>query len=411
MLKGFKVLDLTDETGYLCGKILAELGADVVKIEKPDGDAGRKRGPFYRDTSGSESSLFWTAYNMGKRGITLNVESEAGIEILTQLIKKVDFLIESYPPDYLEQKGLNYTIMNQCNQRIIVISITPFGKKGPYKDYRASDLVVTGMSGFQYLCGDPDRPPVRISFPQAYLHASTSAAAAAMIAHFHREATGKGQHVDVSAQQCIAWCMLDTQGYWDMNRLKIHREGSFEYRPASNIVTRRIWQCKDGYLIFWIIGGFPGAPTMSALVEWMQEKGMSDERMSTMDWNNFDLAAETQDSINRLENAISSFFLTCTKAEILENMRKRNMYLRPLTSVDEVLNDDQLEYRGFWQEIDDLDWGRSIKYPGPFCKPSLTPLHMGKLAPYVGQHNYDFYIGEFGMSQDEYTRLKKRGVV
>ncbi|HJX35875.1 MAG TPA: CoA transferase, partial [Dehalococcoidales bacterium] len=172
MMSGYRVLDLTNENGYLCGKILGDMGADVIKIEPPRGDSGRKIGPFYRQVPDMEKSLYWYAYNLNKRGITLDIETEDGRQILSRLIKKADFLIESYPTGYLDKLGLTFAKIHELNPRIVMTSITPFGRTGPYKDYKGSDLVVMAMSGLMYITGDPDTAPLRISFPQAFLLAS-----------------------------------------------------------------------------------------------------------------------------------------------------------------------------------------------------------------------------------------------
>ena len=147
-------LDLTDEKGFLCGKILADLGADVIKIERPGGDPSRRIGPFWGDIADPEKSLYWFAYNSNKRGITLNIETADGKEIFKKLVKTSDFVIESFPPGYMETLGLGYSTLSNIKDGIILTSITPFGQTGPYRDYQASDIVVMGMAGMLYLTGD-----------------------------------------------------------------------------------------------------------------------------------------------------------------------------------------------------------------------------------------------------------------
>jgi crotonobetainyl-CoA:carnitine CoA-transferase CaiB-like acyl-CoA transferase len=202
MLSAYRVLDLTNQNGYLCGKMLGDMGADVIKIESPRGDSGRKTGPFYQQIPDQEKSLYWFAYNLNKRGITLDIETTDGRQILSRLIKKADFIIESFDPGYMDSLGLSWEKIHEINPRIVMTSITPFGQTGPYKDFKGSDLVVMAMSGLMYITGNPDSAPLRISFPQAFLLASAHAAASSMIAHYYRETSGEGQHVDVSAQEC-----------------------------------------------------------------------------------------------------------------------------------------------------------------------------------------------------------------
>ena len=155
ILGSYRVLDLTDAKGFLCGKILADLGADVIKIEKPGGDSSRSLGPFYHEIQDPEKNLYWFAYNLNKRGITLNIESEKGRQIFIRLAQKADFIIEAFSPGYLDNLGLGYSKLSQINPRIILTSITPYGQTGPYKNYEASDIDVMAMGGLMYITGNP----------------------------------------------------------------------------------------------------------------------------------------------------------------------------------------------------------------------------------------------------------------
>jgi len=152
MLSPYRVLDLTDEKGLLCGKLLGDLGADVIKIERPGGDPARNLGPFYHGEADPEKSLFWFAFNTSKRGITLDIETTDGQEIFKRLVKGSDFVIESFPPGYMDQPGLGYSVLEKVNPRVIMVSITPFGPTGPYKDYKAPDIVAWAMGAQMYTC-------------------------------------------------------------------------------------------------------------------------------------------------------------------------------------------------------------------------------------------------------------------
>ena len=176
MLSNCRALDLTDDSGFLCGKVLADLGADVIKIERPGGDPSRNKGDFWHDIPDAEKNLYWFAYNTNKRGITLNLETADGREIFKKLVKTADFVIESFPPGYLDGLGIGYSSLSQIHPGIIWASITPFGPDGPYRDYKDSDIVVMGMSGTMYQTGERDEAPVHISMPQACLHAASAPA-------------------------------------------------------------------------------------------------------------------------------------------------------------------------------------------------------------------------------------------
>ena len=409
-LEGLRALDLTDEKGLMCGKVLGDLGVDVIKIEKPGGDPIRNRGPFYQDIPDPCKSLFWFSFNSNKRGITLDIETRDGREILKKLIKKSDFLIESFPPGYMENLGLGHEEISQINPGIIMTSITPFGQKGPYKEYKASDLTCNALSGYLFLCGDPDRPPVRISFPQTMLHASIEGAAASLIALYYREKSGLGQHIDVSIQQCFPWCMLDAQGFWDMNKAKAKRNGMFSIRPATNVLIRKIWPCKDGYISFQITGGIVGAGTEPALVKWMEAEGISDEFVNNTDWSKFDYAVEPQESFERLEKVFGNFFLTHTKAEIFEEVKKRRLLIRPVFTVEDICKDPQLKARNFWVNVEHPELNASIKYPETFIKSSGPQVKIRRRAPLIGEHNLEIYK-EIGLSKENLMTLKESGVI
>ena len=204
LLAPYRVLDLTDGRGLLCGKMLADLGADVVQVEPPGGSPARTVGPFYQHNPGAERSLFWWAYCANKRGITLDIAKTDGAALMRRLVAEADFLIESGEPGRMASLGFGHPDLQAINPRLVVVSITAFGQDGPYADYQASDIVGMALGGFMHLTGDGDRPPLRVSMPQFYQHGSAAGAAAAMIAHTHRQLTGEGQHVDVSCQQAVA---------------------------------------------------------------------------------------------------------------------------------------------------------------------------------------------------------------
>ncbi len=198
LLKGLRMLDLADEKGALCGKIFADMGADVIKVEPLKGCSTRTIPPFLEDRPGPDRSLYAIAYHAGKRSITLNLESADGRQLLIDLVKQSDFLVESYPWGYLDGLGLGYEAMDQVNPRVIYTSITPFGDRGPAKDYKAVDIVTWAAGGMMFQMGEEGRPPLQMALPQAGLHAGAEAAVASLIAHYPREIEGRGQHAFVN---------------------------------------------------------------------------------------------------------------------------------------------------------------------------------------------------------------------
>ena len=410
MLNHVRALDLTDDKGFLCGKILADLGADVIKIERPGGDPSRKIGGFWGDIPDPEKSLYWFAYNSNKRGITLNIESAKGRDIFKKLVKTADFVIESFPPGYLDKSGIGYTDLSSINKGIIMASITPFGQEGPYRDYKDSDIVVMGMSGTLYQTGEFDGPPVHISMPQACLHAGADAAVGCMVAYYHREATGEGQHVDISMQQSAAWFQANAMPIWELNKGILHRAGAFRAGMSKDVGQRQVWPCKDGYLFFNVIGGRTGAKSLSALVAWMDSEGVATDYQRNMDWDNFDMFTVTREEMQQVLQPVGEFFLRHTSQELLKGAVSRGVSLGPLSSMRDLLNDECLEERHFWKEIEHPELGASLTYPREFVRSSEIDCSMRFRAPLIGEHN-DEVFSEIGILGKELESLKQTGVI
>lgn len=408
MLAGYRVLDLTDEKGMLCGKMLGDLGADVLKIEGPGGDASRNIGPFYKDTPHPEKSLFWFALNANKRGITLNIENADGRGIFRELVGKADFVIESFTPGYLRTLGLSYQDLSRLNSRVIFVSITPFGQEGPYKEYKASDLSLMAMGGFMYLNGDADRPPVRISFPQSYFLASAEAAVGALMALHGRESCGGGQHVDVSIQQGVALSLLNAPRYWNLNRVVPSRSGNNWFRAGRKGVAifPYIYPCKDGFVSFLILY----ARLLKPLVDWMAEEGMVCSLVNT-DWETFDVENLDQKGFDQIAGDLAQFFSRFTKEELYEGAHKRHILLMPVSDIEDVARNRQLAAREFWEEVEHPELGEPIRYPGAFVKASETPLKIRRRAPLIGEHNEEVYQGELGFPEERLAFLQKAGII
>jgi crotonobetainyl-CoA:carnitine CoA-transferase CaiB-like acyl-CoA transferase len=409
MLEGYRALDLTDEKGFLCGKILAELGVNVIKVEKPGGDPARAIGPFWHDQADPEKSLYWIAYNSSKRGITLDLEKEEGKRIFRELVKTADFVIESFAPGDLDALGFGYSELNGIRKDIILTSITPFGQKGPYSHYQASDLVLMGMAGELFMTGDSDRRPVNISIPQACLHAGSDAAVGSMLAHHHRRKTGEGQHVDISMQQSAAWFLAQTIPHWELDKLILGRVGTFR-TSSRGTLQRQVWPCKDGFVFFFMIGGQQGAKTCRQLVKWMDALGMANEFLLTYEWERFDMAGATQELIDKISKPIAEFFLTRTKKEALDAAISRNISICPLMGMQDLIVDPNLAARGFWTQMELPASKTTIPYPGQFARSSENALTTRSRAPQIGEHNADVY-GELGLSDEKLESLRESGVI
>jgi len=408
MLSPYRVLDLTDEKGFICGKILGDLGADVIKIERPGGDPSRSIGPFYHDEADPEKSLFWFAFNTNKRGITLNIETADGQEIFKRLVKSADFVIESFPLGYMEKLGLGYSALEKINPRGIAVSITPFGQTGPYKDYKAPDIVAWAMGGEMYQRGDADRPPVRISHHfQSYLNAGAEAAAGALMALYSREATGEGQHVVVSIQASVAH--FATIYVWDMLRVSYPR--GERVTLGTQLRLRGIWPCKDGEVYFRLSSGVASPRNNPPLVEWMDSEGMADDYLRKFNWDTFGHRRTAQDVVDQLEERIARFFMTHTKRELFEGGIKYRLMIYPISTVGDILEYSQLAARRYWAQLEHPELGTTITYPGAFVNASQAPPRVLQRAPLIGEHNEEILGKELGLSKEELLILKQARVI
>jgi crotonobetainyl-CoA:carnitine CoA-transferase CaiB-like acyl-CoA transferase len=414
MLTPYRVLDLTDEKGFLCGKILADLGADVIKIEPPGGDPARNQGPYYHNTPVPEKSLFWFSYNVGKRGITLNLKTNEGANLLKRLAKTADFIIESFPPGHMESLGLGYPVLQEINPGLVFTSISSFGQTGPYKDYKAPDIVGMAMGGFIYHTGDMDRPPLRISFPQAYLMASVRGAEASLIALWHRQRSGNGQWVDVSMQECVVSSLIYTIPSFDVIGAVPRRLGQYITSAAVRPIQRIIWPCKDGAVVAFIMtaGMAPGAAKSNrALAEWIESDGMADDFLRGIDWDTYDWTRVAPDFHNRLDAVVGRFFKNHTKAELYEEAAKRGVMLQTVSLLRDIVESPQRAAREFWVNIEHPELGTTIPYPGAFIKASVAPCHIGPRPPLPGEHNGQILGDELGLSTQEMDSLKERGII
>jgi crotonobetainyl-CoA:carnitine CoA-transferase CaiB-like acyl-CoA transferase len=413
-LTPFRVLDLTDEKGFLCGRVLGDFGADVIKIEPPGGDPGRAVGPFYHDIADPEKSLCWLAYNANKRGITLNLEAAEGQDIFEKLVKSADFVVESFRPGHMAGLGLGYEGLRQINPGVIMTSITSFGQSGPWKDYKGSDIALWALSSYMYVTGDEDRPPVCPSFPQAFLHAGLEAASASLIALHHCQLTGEGQWVDVSAQDAMAIVNLQNQQYWNLARFNPKRAGSAQMLSGVRWARQqRLWKCRDGFVIFIISSGHMGAQGNRALTEWMDSEGVAPEFMKKINWETFDPQGQelSDEQYRAMQTAIGEFFQRHTKAELYEGSVQKRIILYPCNTSEDLMHDAQLEARGFWKEVAHAELGRSLTYPRPCVAFSEASCDIRRRAPLIGEHNEEVYVRELGFSKVDLGRWLEKGVI
>ena len=403
MLDGLRVLDLTDEKGFLCGKILAGLGADVIKIENPGGDPGRNIGPFYGRRPHPERSLYWHAYNSNKRSITLNIELEEGVRILKKLVKNTDILLESFPPTHMTRLGLDYEALFEINPKLIFTSVSSFGKTGPYRDLRSSDITFMAMSGLMNITGYTDRAPLRFGLDQSYCLAGTQAAIGTLFALFNRHSTGEGQHVDVSSYECLVLANYWEPVRWEFEKRLVHRLGDRFSRGKGS--TRQVWRCKDGYVTWTMMGGRVEIERLKAIVEEMDREGMAGF-FKTVDLDNVHISQLTDEEIRTWEDLIGAFFLRHTKEELARLSKEKNLTLCIVNELLDVMDSDHLAQRKYWEDVEIPETGIVLKSPGFLFQSTEMNTHVGFRAPRIGEHNKEIYETEMGLPEKEINELK-----
>ena len=406
-----RVLDLTQAYSHLCGRVLADFGADVVLVEPPEGDPVRRRGPFFGGSPHRERSLTFWFYNVNKRGITLNLDTADGRELCTRLAKTADIVLESFPPGHMDALGLGYKDLSVLNPRLIYVSISAFGQSGPYADYQAPDIVGQAMGGLMYMAGDPNRPPLRIAFPQTYLHAASEAAVGALLALHARDATGRGQLVDVSAQQSVIWSLMNATVTWDLNKTNVTRQGSERFGSARGTRMRINWPCKDGYVCFRIQSGPTGGLSMKGLVRWMDEEGMAPDYLNLYDFKSVDLRFMPQEEIDLLSEPMAAFFMRHTKAELFSGALERRIILYPISTMQDITRNPQLQARNFFVPVRHSDLDNEVIYPGaaPVINGVRPPVR--RPPPLLGQHNEDVFCKELNLSRAQLEQMAGVGAI
>lgn len=401
-LTGIRVLDLSGDLGVYCGKLMADVGADVIKVEPPGGDDMRRIGPFVDDAEPLENSIHWRHYNTNKRSITLDIEADAGVGLLQRLAATADVVLESFSPGYLATKGLGYDDLVGINPGLIYASLTPFGQTGPYRDYKSSDLVGFAMGGYMYVTGWPDAPPNKLWGLQAYQTTSNRAFIGILIAVYHRLATGQGQYVDVSMQEAVATTTEHVNTAYNYTGESAVRCG---FRHGGQFVAT--WQCQDGYVSITT----NTAKAWDDLRAWMDRDGMAGDLMEEQYNDRFILRGE---SGAHIEELIEAWTRIHTRAEITEWGQANHHPWGPVSTAAELLGFEQHWERGFYSIPSDGSnptEGQKLVYPGAPYKMSENGWRLNSLSPEIGQHNWQVFCEELGLTAEELQALIKTGVV
>ena len=399
-LAGRRVLELADEKGVYCGKLLADMGADVIKIEKPGGDATREIPPFWGNQPHPERGLFFLYTNTSKRGVTLDISRAEGQELFRRLTETADMVLETFPPGLLKGLGLGYGDLREANPHLVFTSITDFGQTGPYRGFKSSDMVASALGGSMYVTGEDEDPPVKLAGSQAHMMASTYAAASSMIALYRGAISGEGQQVDISVQEAtVSVSHICGVGKWLDDGIIPRRWGTGLF--AS--VPSGAYPCSDGMVYLMI-----NRPLhWQALARWINEVTGNQEVLDPM----FEGPSSARQPYRELLDLfISDLTSQFTVDEIYHEGQRRHIAFTPVHTAAAVASDVHLGARNYFVDVEHPG-GSTLAYPGAPYRHSATPWRIARPAPAVGEHNREIYGGELGVGEEQLRSLREAGVI
>jgi crotonobetainyl-CoA:carnitine CoA-transferase CaiB-like acyl-CoA transferase len=364
LLSHLKVVELADDLGAYTGRLLAELGARVVKVEPPEGDPARRRGP--TPSTGGESpdaSIAWLATNAGKTGLTLDLTSAAGRQGLLDRLARADVLIQG-GADRLAALDLPYATLARTNPGLISVIVAPFAEHGPMAGAAADDLTLMALSGILHMVGDPDRPPLNLPGRQAYALGGVQGVTAALTALYARGATGRGQRVWVSAYQSAVLAGYRDPIVWEWTGRLGQRTGDRLVRGKSGV--RQIWAARDGYVTWSLVDN----PAMvKGIVALMAADGAAGS-LAEVDWDNILLADAPQERIDAWEAELAAWFRTRERDDLARLSAERGLGLSRIDTPEEALANPNWRSRGFWRTLEDSGRGLTLPLPGPLFRSS-----------------------------------------
>ena len=408
-LTGMRVLELADEKGQFCGKLMADLGAEVIKIEPAGGEGTRSVGPFLDDVPHRDRSLSFWHYNTSKQGITLNLNTSDGRELFKKLADTADVILETFNAGYLPSLGLGYEDLVKTNPRLIMCSLTDFGQTGPWRDYLSSDLLHLAAGGQMGCSGydpvdDPEQIPIAPGGGNAWHTGSHYAYMAIMAALMYRTDSGQGQYIDASVHDaCALTTEMHVNTYIYQNQVVLRQTGRHAAATPNAVAQLR---CKDGKYVNASASRvtFRQFPT---LVKWMDSHGLADnltdERYQDLSVFNSEVA--------HIEKVVENFVASLPRDEIAHGGQELGFNWGAVRTPDELIDEGHLNDRGFWVDVVHPELGKTFKYPGAAGIYNGSPWRISSRAPLVGEHNEEILCGELGLLKTELAYLAEAGVV
>ena len=394
LLAGVRVLELGGYTSVpFCARLLADYGADVVKVEPPEvGDPARCKGPFAGDDPHPEKSLPFLYLNTNKRSVTLDIGTHTGRDLLGKLASQADILVENLSPADSEQLGLHYDSLSRLNPGLIAVSITPFGLSGPYRDYPASDIEVFAYSGHLYHSGDSDREPLRNALDQSWYVAGANAAVAATSALFHSLFTGQGQQVEVSAVECLAAHMVQAVPYYNYmgaikGRRQVRGSGFEELMPA-----------RDGY----VVPSVQGSQPWSVVADLIGLEELKNDKFAS--------GSGRIEHGEELKQLLEKGLAEWDRRPLFEASGERRLVFGMAQDSGDLYDCPHLDARDFFVNVAHPLAGQA-RYAGFGPRLSTDEYEIRRPAPLLGQHNREIFVKELGLSDADLVRLCSDGVI
>lgn len=378
-LAGLRVLELSGPLGHYCGKLFADLGADVVLVEPPGGTSSRREPPFTGEGDRSESIPF-LYMNTNKRSLCLDLDQPGDAATLRELAWRADLVIETERPGVQERRGLGWAALSSRRPGLVLTSITPFGQDGPYAGLDGDDLIASALGGLLYLGGYADGEPIRPAGEQAVLAAGLFGAVAALLALTHAELTGQGQHVDVSMMEAVVMGLENAPQLYDLEGVVRHRNGGVQRLAGTGVFA-----CADG-LVCLLATGFGGTQHWTKLVAWLEaETGAELGRFRDPRWSRTEFLV-TEAAKAEFSEFFAGFCATRAQRDLYHRAQSWRVPLCPVAAPRDVMSDEQLRFRGYFAEVTGAD-GSVLKMPGAPYRLSRTPWSIRRPAPRLGEHS------------------------
>ncbi len=394
ILGGLRVLDMGDGvSGPFCAKLLADYGADVIKIEPPHlGDSARRTGPFAGDDPHQEKSIPYLYNNTNKRGVSLDISLASGRRLFEQLAANADVLVENFSPLEASARSMDYPTLAKINPALVVTSITPFGQTGPYRDMEATDIVTTALSGLMYHSGDSDREPLRNGLDQSLYVAGINGAVATLAAVFQRITTGAGQHADVSVAECLSSHLVQPVPYYNyMGAIKGRR-------PIRGSGFEELMPARDGYVIPSVQGSQPWS-TVAGLIG-LEE--LEDEKFAT--------GGGRIEHGEELKDLLTQGLAQWDRKPLFQASGESRLVFGMAQDAGDLYHCPHLRERGFYVEVEHPAAG-TVDYPGLGPRLSDLEYQVARPAPLLGQHNHEIFCGELGYAIEDLVKIREMGAI